>query len=95
MGFSPAAFACAGAGAAGRRSRRKQVDRTLVDPPGRNPASVVAAAAAAEAGTHIAAAAAVAAAAAASVLPGVRGLHSSTFQLNLSRFGLTSPCPPV
>ena len=24
-----------------------------------------------------------------------RGLHSSTFQLNLSRFGHTSPCPPV
>ena len=26
-----------------------------------------------------------------------RGLHSSTFQLNLSRFGVlhTSPCPPV
>jgi hypothetical protein len=27
-------------------------------------------------------------------VPG-RGLHSSTFQLNLSRFGYTSPCPPV
>ena len=26
---------------------------------------------------------------------GGRGLHSSTFQLNLSRFGHTSPCPPV
>jgi len=24
-----------------------------------------------------------------------RGLHSSTFLLNLSRFGHTSPCPPV
>ena len=24
-----------------------------------------------------------------------RGLHSSTFQLNLSRFCHTSPCPPV
>jgi hypothetical protein len=24
-----------------------------------------------------------------------RGLHSSTFELNLSRFGCTSPCPPV
>jgi hypothetical protein len=24
-----------------------------------------------------------------------RGLHSSTFQLNLSPFGHTSPCPPV
>jgi hypothetical protein len=24
-----------------------------------------------------------------------RGLHSFTFQLNLSRFGHTSPCPPV
>jgi hypothetical protein len=24
-----------------------------------------------------------------------RGLHSSTFQLNLIRFGHTSPCPPV
>jgi len=24
-----------------------------------------------------------------------RGLHSSTFQRNLSRFGHTSPCPPV
>ena len=24
-----------------------------------------------------------------------RSLHSSTFQLNLSRFGHTSPCPPV
>ena len=24
-----------------------------------------------------------------------RGLHSSTFQLNLSRFGHTYPCPPV
>jgi len=24
-----------------------------------------------------------------------RGLHSSTFQPNLSRFGHTSPCPPV
>ena len=24
-----------------------------------------------------------------------RGLHSSTSRLNLSRFGLTSPCPPV
>jgi len=24
-----------------------------------------------------------------------RGLHSSTFQLNLGRFGHTSPCPPV
>ena len=24
-----------------------------------------------------------------------RGLHSSTFQLNLSRFGYTFPCPPV
>ena len=24
-----------------------------------------------------------------------RGLHSSTFQLNLSRFGHTSPCPAV
>jgi len=24
-----------------------------------------------------------------------RGLHSSTSQLNLSRFGHTSPCPPV
>ena len=24
-----------------------------------------------------------------------RGLHRSTFQLNLSRFGHTSPCPPV
>jgi len=24
-----------------------------------------------------------------------RGLHSSTFQINLSRFGHTSPCPPV
>ena len=23
------------------------------------------------------------------------GQHSSTFQLNLSRFGHTSPCPPV
>ena len=23
------------------------------------------------------------------------GLHSSTFQLNLSRFGHTSPCSPV
>jgi hypothetical protein len=28
------------------------------------------------------------------VMPG-RALHSSTFQLNLSRFGHTSPCPPV
>ena len=28
-------------------------------------------------------------------LVGGRGLHSSTFQLNLSRFGHTSPCPPV
>ena len=27
--------------------------------------------------------------------PATRGLHSSTFQLNLSRFGHTSPCPPV
>jgi hypothetical protein len=29
--------------------------------------------------------------------PDGRGLHSSTFQLNLSRFGVlhTSPCPPV
>jgi hypothetical protein len=26
---------------------------------------------------------------------GGRGLHSSTFQLNLGRFGHTSPCPPV
>ena len=26
---------------------------------------------------------------------GGRGLHSSTFQLNLSCFGLTCPCPPV
>ena len=26
---------------------------------------------------------------------GGRGLHSFTFQLNLSRFGHTSPCPPV
>ena len=26
---------------------------------------------------------------------GGRGLHSSTFQLNLSRFGHTSLCPPV
>jgi hypothetical protein len=25
---------------------------------------------------------------------GPRGLHSSTFQLNLSRFGHTSLCPP-
>ena len=24
-----------------------------------------------------------------------RGLHSSTFQLNLNRFGHTSLCPPV
>jgi hypothetical protein len=24
-----------------------------------------------------------------------RGLHSTTFQLNISRFGHTSPCPPV
>ena len=24
-----------------------------------------------------------------------RGLHSSTFQLNLSHVGHTSPCPPV
>ena len=24
-----------------------------------------------------------------------RGLHSSPFQLNLSRFGHTTPCPPV
>ena len=24
-----------------------------------------------------------------------RGLHLSTIQLNLSRFGHTSPCPPV
>jgi len=24
-----------------------------------------------------------------------RGLHSSTLQLNLSRLGHTSPCPPV
>ena len=24
-----------------------------------------------------------------------RGLHSSTFQLNLSRLRHTSPCPPV
>jgi len=24
-----------------------------------------------------------------------RGSHSSTSQLNLSRFGHTSPCPPV
>jgi hypothetical protein len=24
-----------------------------------------------------------------------RGLHSSTIQLNISRFGRTSPCPPV
>ena len=24
-----------------------------------------------------------------------RGLHSSPVQLNLSRFGNTSPCPPV
>ena len=24
-----------------------------------------------------------------------RGLHSSTFQLNLSRFGHTSPCAPI
>ena len=24
-----------------------------------------------------------------------RGLHSSTSQLNLSRFGHNSPCPPV
>jgi len=24
-----------------------------------------------------------------------RGLHSSTFKLNQSRFGHTSPCPPV
>jgi len=24
-----------------------------------------------------------------------RGLHSSTSQLNLNRFGHTSPCPPV
>jgi len=27
--------------------------------------------------------------------PAVRGLHSSTAQLNLSCFGRTSPCPPV
>jgi len=27
--------------------------------------------------------------------PTCRGLHSSTFQLNLSRFGHTSPIPPV
>jgi hypothetical protein len=27
--------------------------------------------------------------------PPGRGLHSSTFQLNLSRVGHTSPCPPV
>ena len=27
-------------------------------------------------------------------VPG-RGLHSPTFQLNLTRFGNTSPCPPV
>jgi hypothetical protein len=27
-------------------------------------------------------------------IPG-RGLHSSTFQLSLSRFGHTFPCPPV
>jgi hypothetical protein len=26
---------------------------------------------------------------------GGRGLHSLTFHLNLSRFGHTSPCPPV
>jgi hypothetical protein len=28
------------------------------------------------------------------LFPG-RGLHSSSFQLNLSLFGHTSPCPPV
>jgi hypothetical protein len=28
-------------------------------------------------------------------VPSGRGLHSSTFQLNLSRFGPTSPCSPV
>jgi hypothetical protein len=28
-------------------------------------------------------------------LPSNRGLHSSTFQLNLSRFGHTSMCAPV
>jgi N-acetylgalactosamine kinase len=28
-------------------------------------------------------------------LPDGRGLHSSTSQLNLSRFGHTSPCAPV
>jgi hypothetical protein len=29
------------------------------------------------------------------VPPAIRGLHSSTFQLNLRRFGHTSPCSPV
>jgi len=28
-------------------------------------------------------------------MPRGRGLHSSTFYLNLSHFGHTSPCPPV
>ena len=46
-----------------------------------------------------AAVAAAAAEAAAGASPaagtGTRGLHSSTIQLNLSRFGHTSPCPPV
>jgi len=28
-------------------------------------------------------------------VPGVRGLHLSTFQLNLSQFRHTSACPPV
>jgi len=28
-------------------------------------------------------------------IPTGRGLQSSTYQLNLSRFGHTSPCPPV
>ena len=27
--------------------------------------------------------------------PRSRGLHSFTLELNLSRFGHTSPCPPV
>ena len=27
--------------------------------------------------------------------PAARGLHSFAFQLNLSRFSHTSPCPPV
>ena len=39
--------------------------------------------------------AAIAVAVTVAVPPAVRGLHSSTFQLNLSRFANTSPCPPV